>query len=211
MTATSSLAQAHQVIGAYFCAFSRVEQEVGAMIKVVYRLHEEDAADAIIAALGDMIRKVNLVRAACQYAKQADGSDATPQWKASADAKITKIFSCNGDRVFLAHSLLQPNADGSVDIVRLKLDGGELKGKGAVNWAENKFREKIKELDGLATELASLREELKIYKIEIPNAGWMSTDFMQPRPIPPTLLNLLINQGQDWVPGPPPEATGKSG
>jgi hypothetical protein len=47
----SPLADAHQAIGAYFSAFSRVEHELGESIKTVYGLENNEASDAIATAL----------------------------------------------------------------------------------------------------------------------------------------------------------------
>lgn len=81
MAETSSFADAHRAIGAYFCAFSRVEQELGESVKVVFDLQGNEAADAIVTAIWDYTRKANLVRAASTGAKNADGSDASAEWK----------------------------------------------------------------------------------------------------------------------------------
>jgi hypothetical protein len=44
-------ADAHRAIGVFFCAFSRVEHELGESVKAVYGLEKNDASDAIVAAL----------------------------------------------------------------------------------------------------------------------------------------------------------------
>jgi hypothetical protein len=51
-TEAHPLADAHRAIGAFFCAFSRVEHELGESVKAVYGLQNNDAGDAIVAALG---------------------------------------------------------------------------------------------------------------------------------------------------------------
>ncbi len=136
-------------------------------MKVVYGLQNNDAGDAIVAALGDASRKIRLVLAASQNAKNADGSDASAEWKSSVAAKVNSFWQCNEDRVRLAHSLLQPNVDGSVSFVRLRLDRGELKGKAGETWSHEQLAAKIKELQELATKLGSLRDELKTFKYDL--------------------------------------------
>jgi len=145
------LADAHRAIGAFFCAFSRVEHELGEGVKAVYGLQNNDASDAIVAALGDVARKANLVWAAGKGARNPDGSEASAEWKAKVEVTIGRVLNCNQhDRVPLAHSLLQPNADGSVDLVRLKIDQGEVRGKDGVKWSKDDFGEKIERSNKLA-------------------------------------------------------------
>ena len=66
------------------------------------------------------------------------GADASAQWKAKVEDTIDNVFKCNDDRVLLAHSLLQPNTDGSVELVRLKVDHGKVTG-GARTWSRDNF------------------------------------------------------------------------
>jgi hypothetical protein len=209
-TEAELLAAAHRAIGAFFCAFSLVEHELGESVKAVYGLQNNDASDAIVAALGDVARKVNLVRVASKGAKHADGSEASGEWKAKVEATIKRVFDCNdSDRVPLAHSLLQPNADGSVDLVRLKNVGGELRGKGGVKWSRDDFGEKIQRLNELADELESLNRELRTFKYVIPAdlGGWVR-NFASPRGIPAALLATIMNQ-PPVPPLPPAEDTAK--
>jgi hypothetical protein len=138
MTETAPFAAAHQAIGAYYCEFSRVEHELGEGVKVVYGLENNEASDAVVAALGDVVRKASLVWAASKGAMDAEGNEASEGWKAKVEATIKRVFDCNQhDRVPLAHSLLQPNADGSVDLVRLKIDHGKVKGREGVKWSRD--------------------------------------------------------------------------
>jgi hypothetical protein len=88
-------AKAHQAIGAYFCAFSELERELGEALKVVLQLQNNPAADAIVAAVGDFVRKANIVREAAQGAKNADGTEPTGEWKTSTDRTIADILGCN--------------------------------------------------------------------------------------------------------------------
>jgi hypothetical protein len=198
-TETSPLAEAHQAIGAYSCSFSRVEHELGESIKAVYGLQNNEASDAIVAALGDFARKARLVWAASKGAKNVDGSEAAAEWKDKVEATIKRVFSCNDDRVLLAHSLLQPNADGSVDFVRLKVDRGKVTGRDGVKWSREDFRSKIQQLDKLAEELRSLNGELQKFKYTITNLGWMTSNsnfepMMSPRGVPAALLMAIANQ-----------------
>jgi hypothetical protein len=104
-TAPSSKFKAHQAIGAYFCAFSALDRELGETVKVVFRLQQHEAADTIIAALEDFSRKVRLVRGAVQVARHADGSATSAEWRAAADETSKKILALNDTgRVPLAHS-----------------------------------------------------------------------------------------------------------
>jgi hypothetical protein len=54
--ADEPLAKAHQAVGAYFCAFSELERELGEALKVVLRLEGNAAADVIVALVGDFAR-----------------------------------------------------------------------------------------------------------------------------------------------------------
>lgn len=118
MTEKSQLAAGHQMTGAYFCTFSCVEDTLGESIKVVFGLQNNPAADAIVTAIWDYARKASLVLAASKGAKKADGSAASPEWKDKVQKTISRVFACNDDRKLLPHTLLQPNPDGSVDLVR---------------------------------------------------------------------------------------------
>jgi hypothetical protein len=179
MTEQSPLAAAHQAIGAYFCAYSRVEHELGESVKAMYGLEKNDASDAIVAALGDAARKASLVWAASKGAKNADDKDASKEWKDKVEATIKRVFTCNDDRVRLAHSLLQPNADGPVELVRLKLDEGKVKGKDGVTWSRNDFAEKIQRANELANELKALNGELRTFTYTI-SMDWISNSNFEP-------------------------------
>jgi hypothetical protein len=193
MTETSSpLAAAHQAIGAYFCAFSRVEHELGESVKVVFGLQGNEAADAIVVAIWDYAKKANLVRAASTGAKNADGSDASADWKDKVETTIKRVLKCNtDDRTALAHALLQPNTDGSVNVVRHGKGTGE-------KWSREAFGAKIEQLDKLIEELRALNDELRDFKYTIPGLGWMPTSnfdptmgMMRPRGIPDVLRGTL--------------------
>ena len=182
MPAPDPLAQAYQAIGEYFCAFSAVEYELGEAIKVAFGLQNNEASDAIIAALGDFSRKGRLVQTAIRFAKKGDGSPTSDDWKTKVDATIKKALGCNDpDRILLAHSLLEPNADGSVDFVRLQVRDGKVTGKEGFNWPHKDFSEKISVLKELAKELQAVNTELRTVKITIPagDLSWMSGDPMR--------------------------------
>jgi hypothetical protein len=83
--ADEPLAKAHQAIGAYFCAFSELERELGEALKIVLQLRGNPAADAIVALVGDFRRKASIVREAIQHARNANWTEPTDEWKAKAD------------------------------------------------------------------------------------------------------------------------------
>jgi hypothetical protein len=130
MPEDSPHAKAHQAIGAYFSAFSALEHELGEAIKVVLRLQNHESGDAVVATLREVFKKIQLVWTAVLVAKNADGSETTKNWKDKARNTMTAISRCNEERVFVAHSRLEPQTDGSVVLDRLQVAGGELKGKG---------------------------------------------------------------------------------
>ena len=94
---TDENVKAHQAIGAYFCAFSALERELGEAIKVVFRLQGHEAADAIAAAL-EMAKKIDLVWTAVLLAKKADGTETTEEWKEKAAATMSEIYGSNSQR-----------------------------------------------------------------------------------------------------------------
>jgi hypothetical protein len=195
-TNTSPLADAHQAIGAYFCEFSRAEQELGESVKVVYGLQSNEASDAIVAALGDFARKASLVWVASKGAKKADGSEASAAWKDKVEATIKRVFSCNNDRVRLAHSLLQPNVDGSVDLVRHSINQGKVTGRDADTWSRDDFVGKIRRLKELAEELKTLNGELQTFKYTTTDIGWITSQNFVPtyhRPMSAALM-AIVNQ-----------------
>jgi hypothetical protein len=77
-------AKAHQALGAYFCAFSALEHELGECIKVILHLQDHESADAVVAALGDVTKKIDLVWPAVLAAKNQDGSEPAEEWKKDA-------------------------------------------------------------------------------------------------------------------------------
>jgi hypothetical protein len=203
VTDTSPLADAHQAIGEYFCAFSRVEQELGESVKVVFGLENNDASDAIVALLGDFAKKASLVWAASKDAKDVENKDASAEWKAHVEATIKSVFSCNDDRRLLAHSVLQPKTDGSVDLVHLGVKSGRVTGRDGDTWSRGDFATKIQQMDKLTGDLKALNGELRTFKYTIPDLGWMNTDSFMPRTTPLALFMATQQRtpGQETLPG----------
>jgi hypothetical protein len=161
---TDELAKAHQAIGAYFCAFSELERELGEALKVVLRLQGNPAADAIVAAVGDFARKARIVQEAVQGAKNADGTEPSSEWKAKAVETMRDIFGCNNpERRDLAHDYLEPHPDGSVSLQK--------PGQSARPWSATEFGRKIQKLKDLTNDLRSATTELVTLKIPVPS-GW---------------------------------------
>jgi hypothetical protein len=171
-------AKAHEAIGEFFCAFSRLERELGEALKVVLQLQGNPAADAIVGIVHDFARKVRVVRAAVQTAKNLDGSDPNERWKVDADELMGKILGCNNPgtkdlgRVDLSHDYLDPRADGSVS---LRKPGQEPK-----IWTSQNFVDKIAKLNDLTAKLKTVTTDLTTLRIQIPS-GWISMDPYQPR------------------------------
>src|SRR5262249_8593577 len=166
MSRPQALAKAHEAIGAFYCAFSNLDREVGETLKVVLRLQENLAADAIVAAVRDFAKKAAIVSEAVQTAKRPDGTDTDEAWKTDAAETIRRIRGCNDpDRIDLAHSYLEPRPDGSVILQRPA---------GAPNpWTGEQFDEKIAKMNELANKLKAIRADLTNLNIPVPT-GWMS-------------------------------------
>lgn len=89
------------------------------------------------------------------------------------ETTIKRVLKCNTeDRTALAHSLLQPNTDGSIDVRHGKAT--------EVKWSRDAFAAKIEQLDKLADELRALNGELRTFKYTIPDLGWMPTSNFEP-------------------------------
>jgi hypothetical protein len=194
MTEEALFAKAYQAIGAYFSTFSALDRELGETIKVIFRLQQHEAADTIVAALGDIARKIGLVRAAVRIAKKVDGSETSSEWKERADDTMKSIYGCNtGDRVLLAHSYLEPNEDGSVKFTRLYLPDGVLKNR-QETWVDSHFTTKIERLRDLTQRLQQIKDDLSTLTITVPDLGWMPIDPYQPqrREIPAADLSFSV-------------------
>jgi hypothetical protein len=172
-------AKAHQAIGAYICAFSALQRELGEAVKVVLGLQTHPAGDFVVAALQDPARKASLVGAAVRVAKNVDGSETSDKWKAKADKTMSAVFECNNGRVQLAHAYLEPHDDGSVELTKENLSRGELKG-GTVTWKDTDLENKIKRLREVTAELRTIKDDLSTLIISIPNMGWLVQDAYQP-------------------------------
>jgi hypothetical protein len=71
----------------------------------------------------------------------------------------------------LAHSYLEPQADGSVKLTKQNLSGGELKG-GPKTWNLKNLKNKIKEQREVAEQLQKITDELSTLTITIPDMIW---------------------------------------
>jgi hypothetical protein len=162
------LAKAHQAIGAYFCAFSELEHELGEVLKIVLRLQNNPAADAIVAAVRDFARKAAIVREAIEGAKNIDGSEPSSEWKSNALKTMEAVFGCNNpDRRDLSHDYLKPQPDGSISLQK--------PGEPARPWSAADFDRKIQKLKNLTNELRSAGTQLMTYKVQIPvPSNWMA-------------------------------------
>jgi hypothetical protein len=167
---------AQAAIGAFYCEFSALDHELGETLKVVYRLTSHEAADAIIAALGDFARKAGLVSEAVGVAKKADGSETSSDWKEKSRKTMKRILGINRpDRVLMAHSLLKPNSDGSVQFINLQNAGAK-----PSSWTQAEFQRKISEMGSLLIQLRQIKEELSTLTISVPNLGFISMGINQP-------------------------------
>src|SRR5215475_13414072 len=131
----SGKAKALQAIGAYMCAYSDATYELNETLKALFGIKDNAMADAIIAALGDFVRQAALARALCQDARNADGTELSKERKEQVDSTLSNCFTCNDDRIKIAHGRLEPRADGSVAIVHVKVDRGGLKGRDPIIWS----------------------------------------------------------------------------
>jgi hypothetical protein len=148
-----SMDKAHQAIGAYFCAFSELERELGEALKVVLRLQKNPAADTIVRIVQDFRRKASVVQAAITGAKNRDGTDPSSEWKTKANKTMEEILGCNNpDRTDLAHDYLEPHTDGSVS---LQKPGQEQR-----HWAYDELDGKVQKVKRLTEELRTLRNDL---------------------------------------------------
>ncbi len=208
MAEESGKANALQAIGGYMCAYSDAAYELSETLKVLFGVKDKPMADAIVAALGDFARQANLARALCQDARNADGTELSKERKEQIDSTISDCFTCNDDRVKIAHGRLEPGADGSVAIVYIKVERGGVKGKNPIIWSPTDWTEKTKKLTKLADELRDFQKELKTIKIQIPTElGWL-TRWDDSAHITHRQRNVaLLDSGPSWVPGPPSEGT----
>jgi hypothetical protein len=151
--------KAHQAIGEYFAEFSQLERELGEAVKVVLHLEGHEAADLVVDLLRYPRYKANLVKGAAEIAtKKKDGSEISTEWKERARKTLGDILSHNEKcRDYLAHSHLEPQEDGSVEVTRRN------KGK-SENW---KLQPKIDEVQRLTKELKDIRAELSKLDVQV--------------------------------------------
>ena len=179
MSDEAAFARAYQALGEYFCAFSALDRVLGQAVKVVLDLDRHPAGDFVVAALEDPARKANLVLAAVAVAKNADGSETSAKWKKSAEKTVKKALGHNRDtRVAMAHSYLEPQADGSIRLTKQNLRQGQLKGE-PKTW---KLEDKIKETREITKNLQRITADLGTLTISIPDLGWLVP---LSEPIPP--------------------------
>jgi hypothetical protein len=102
MSGSDPTMQAHEAIGRFSCIFSELDYELGETAKVIFRVTDHEAADAIV-ALADLTKKVNLIKSALEFARRPDGAALSEQWKQTAQKTLNKILMVNTeDRVLLA-------------------------------------------------------------------------------------------------------------
>jgi|HubBroStandDraft_6_1064221.scaffolds.fasta_scaffold207677_4 hypothetical protein len=164
MTDLNGESGAHQAIGRFWCIFSQLEYELGETVKVIFKVQNHEAADAIV-ALADFTKKVNLVRSAVQFARRPTGEELPNELKEFAQNTLKAILSVNDERVLLAHSRLQPQTDGSIAITRLTA-GGTLK-INAHHWTQHDFTQKCAKLESLIDEVHNIRNELMTIKLDV--------------------------------------------
>jgi hypothetical protein len=156
----------YRALGRYFCVFSKVEHELGEAVKVIFRLQNHEGADAIVACLGDISRKLNLVRSGIIFARKPDGSETEPAWRSASEKMLTRIHTINTqERVLLAHSYLEPQATGTLKMTRLTSQG-ELKIT-PHEWTDIQIDQKSNELEKLATEVRRITEVLDTLTITV--------------------------------------------
>jgi hypothetical protein len=169
-------AKAHQAIGQYFSEFSELERELGEAVKVVLHLEDHPAADIVVAALRYPSTKASLVRAATEIARKKDGSETSPEWKAKADETLGEISKhCYGSRNTLAHSLLEPQEDGSVKVTSRTLSGsGQMTPGEPKTWNLN---DEINDVRRLTKGLREIRAELSDLEVVVGKIHWAGALF----------------------------------
>jgi len=158
MTDLNGEREVHEAVGRFFCIFSELEHELGEAVKAIFKVQDQEAADAIV-ALADFTKKVNLVKSAVHFARRPNGEELSGEWKKSALTTLSVILTVNtNERVLLAHSRLQPQTDGSVVITRLTAQGALKIDK--KTWTQEDFRKKCAETERLINEVRNIRKEL---------------------------------------------------
>jgi hypothetical protein len=188
----TKFAKAHQAIGQYFSEFSELERELGEAVKVVLHLEDRDAADIVVAALRYPSTKASLVRAAAKIARKKDGSETLTEWKAKADETLNEIIKhSNGSRNTLAHSLLQPREDGSVNVTGRTLSHSGQMTQGATKpW---NLKDEIDKVRRLTKELTEIRIELSKLDVTIGKIRWDPRLYLEP-PYDQTQTPLVLRE-----------------
>jgi hypothetical protein len=138
--------------------------------------------------LGDFARKASLVWATSKGAKNADGSEATAQWKDKVEATIK--------RVTMTIEFASPTPCCSRTLtVRYR---GKVTGRDGVTWSRDEFAAKIQYLNALAEELRSLNGELRTFNT-IPDLGWMPSGSFEPMYLRPMSAALTVIGSQPVV------------
>lgn len=178
MNDDTKFAKAHQAIGQYFSEFSELERELGEAVKVVLHLEKHDAADIVVAALRYPSTKASLVRAAAEIAKKKDGSETSTEWKAKADKTLGEIIKhSNGSRNTLAHSLLEPQDDGSVNVTSRTLShSGQMTPGATKPW---NLEDEIDKVQKLTKELREIRIELSHLEVVVGKIHWVQALFRE--------------------------------
>jgi hypothetical protein len=175
----TKFAKAHQAIGQYFAEFSELERELGEAVKVVLHLEGHDAADIVVAALRYPSTKASLVRAAAKIARKKDGRAPPAQWKAKADKTLKDIIKhSNGSRNTLAHSLLQPREDGSVNVTSRTLShSGQMTAGATETW---NVKNETDEVRRLTEGLREIRAELSKLEVDVGKIRWFTPHLEPP-------------------------------
>jgi len=169
----TKFAKAHQAIGQYFSEFSELERELGEAVKVVLHLEGHPAADIVVAALRYPSTKASLVRAAAKIARKKDGSGTSTEWKAKADETLNEIIKhSNGSRNTLAHSLLQPREDGSVNVTSRTLSHTGQMTQETKPW---NLKDEIDKAQRLTKELREIRIELSKLEVDVGKIRFVRT------------------------------------
>ena len=156
----------YESIGRFLCSFSNVEYELGGAIKVILEIQHSDRADAIIGALGDITRKINLVRSAIDFAQNIDKTPIDRNWVKKSKQTMNDILTINHkQRIFLAHAYLQITSDGHLKLTKLRTDG-ELKVRQEI-WKRADLEKYCSDLDTLAQEVRAITTRLSTIVITV--------------------------------------------
>lgn len=154
----------HRAVGRFFCTFSKVEDELGQALKVIFKIDHLANADVLVACLGDLTKKLNAVWSGIEQSLTADGSPPQEAWKMSAEGTMKRILTINTEwRVPLAHSYLEPLQAGALKLTRMTSQG-VLKVVER-EWTVGQLDGKSNELDALAGEVRAIADKLKEFTI----------------------------------------------